>query len=176
MKVIQNAVRVEGKFLVSEDDKVLSITTSNFYPGMGFITGGTDDMKQVIPDIPHVIDYTLNSNCLVKDVVDKLLWGTYGKNGAAHSFDTMGLDGKPLPCIYMPIRDLSVEHLEAIKRTQPLRGELVTLVIDYWLAHHRFQFNLTELGIQDRESITTMKNVSIRIKDYIHSLNFPLVD
>lgn len=107
--IIQNAVKI------TEDDVVTYLISANrhhynkytFKDGSSFaVDGGTDYIRRGFGgDIQskNIENYTLLRDSSEKDIREKLLWGTRGKDGKS-------------PLIYIPISTLSQEHLKNIIR------------------------------------------------------------
>ncbi len=70
----------------------------------------------------RVIDLTLTTDSPIEEVRRRLLWGSRGPKGDQ-------------PLTYRPIAMLTLDHLRAIKRTQPqIVGTIVGRVVDWWIA------------------------------------------
>jgi len=100
--IIQNAVYVPSQrtYYVSANrhDFVAFTVGSEEH----FIDGGTDYLRaSFLLPYNKIVDYSLTSSNTLKEIREKLLWGTYGKSG-----------NKPLK--WVPFRNLSVDHLAAI--------------------------------------------------------------
>jgi len=111
-KIIQNAIRVleDGEILVSSHvhDYVSHVTkTGKMYA----VDGGREYLRRVFPSIPSNEDgntppiyedlsLDIDDNSL-NEILDELLWGTYGKDGKS-------------PLKWKFIKDLELDHLEAI--------------------------------------------------------------
>lgn len=64
----------------------------------------------------------LTSDMTVEEVKDLMMWGTYGINGDQ-------------PLKWIPMKDLTLEHLEAILIHEPTMGQIEPLanrVIEWW--------------------------------------------
>lgn len=72
------------------------------------VDGGLDYQRGSRRPTPEN-DFTLWKSSPEDEIMQKLLWGSYGKDGSG-------------PLVRRPIIDLDTDHLEAILRTQPVRG------------------------------------------------------
>lgn len=87
--------------------------------GQTFIDGG-DDYRRTSVNFNHVEgfeDWVLYENDLIEKVKERLLWGTYGKNGTD-------------PLRWVPLSQCSTEHLYAILNTQHHISDLFRVVIE----------------------------------------------
>ena len=105
--LIQNAVynRLDGQFYVSRhrhDYVVIPLGE-----GHTFIDGGTDYQRRGFNDHPDLdLSFTLFEGSSESDLIDHLLWGTYGKNGDE-------------PFRWVLLKDCSSEHLQNILENVP---------------------------------------------------------
>ena len=87
----------------------------------GFIDGGNDYCRAGGSLILNEdSNYYLTDDSTIKDILNKLLWGTRGK------------DGKQ-PLTYLPIKDLELDYLKEIKYNVKGIKILYLFVIEYWI-------------------------------------------
>lgn len=123
-QIIQNAV-----YVPSQRTYYVSAHVHDFIPfSVGdeehFIDGGTDYFRSTLLDSAKadklVVDYCLTSANTLDEIRQKLLWGTYGKDGRQ-------------PLAWLPISELSVEHLGALIAALGARADSIRLdAIHYW--------------------------------------------
>jgi len=123
--IIQNAVYIpsEDRFVVSthqHDYQDFKLGKSEF----GYIDGGTAYLRKGGTNNwkDFIIDYSLilERDSFVDVIVQKLLWGTRGKDGRQ-------------PLTYRRIYSLETSHLEAILANCPNASQIVKQVILYCL-------------------------------------------
>lgn len=126
--IIQNAVRVHNTIYKSANrhDFVKFVDELG---QEGFIDGGTDYIRSggnwTLNPFKHgVIDMNLYTDSPTSDILNKLVWGTFGVSSNQ-------------PLVWKPIRDLDLPHLESILKGQPKLSPLTIQVIEYWIAHHK---------------------------------------
>lgn len=122
-EIIQNAAKITDK------DKVIYIKSAHRHDFVSYsnesgsfaIDGGTAYLRRNYSSSFdfHVECYSLNSDSPEEEIQNKLLWGTYGKNGDEE-------------LKYLPIKDLEYDHLLAIFKTQQISG-IYLKTIKYWL-------------------------------------------
>lgn len=121
--IIQNAVKIidSDKIIylksIHRHDYVCYESPNGYYS----LDGGLDYLKRgYSPESKLIIEnYSLVSNSTFEEKVNKLLWGTRGKNGDEE-------------LTFKPLKDLDKEHLGAILETQNV-SELYREVINYWI-------------------------------------------
>lgn len=86
-----------------------------------FLDGGLDYRRVVSSGNPVYKDFSLYTDSPFELVVERLLWGSYGKNGDQ-------------PLRWVPLKECETEHLQAILKTQlHVYGGVVERVIKHIL-------------------------------------------
>lgn len=121
--ILQNALKI------TQGDEVTYIQSTHrhdfvpfhLYDGTDIAIDGGTDYQRYVGNINHpaITDYSLDADSTMREIRDKLLWGTNGKSGKEKTH-------------YLPISTLSKEHLDAIIRTQHHIEKLHLAVIKYW--------------------------------------------
>lgn len=87
-----------------------------------FVDGGNEYFRcggdKSVED--KIVRFGLTSSSRLKDIRDKLLWGSRGK------------DGKQ-PMEFRPIKSLTLSHLKNIKKNCPYASRVVKKVVEYWI-------------------------------------------
>jgi hypothetical protein len=124
-KIIQNAVWIpeDNVYLVSSH--VHDYRTHKFKDGHEYdVDGGREYIRRGATSFDalnsRVEDYCLSENSPIKDIREKLLWGSRGKDGKS-------------PLRYSPIRTLEADHLQAILDNVPQIHPTHEKIIKYWL-------------------------------------------
>lgn len=129
--IIQNAVKVidKKKNIYIKSAYTHDFVTYNFSNGKSIhLDGGYSYFKrggnlELFEDTSKIICYSLVESSTIADVLEKLLWGTRGKD-------------EEQPLTYKPIKDLELEHLKAILEYNFEIFEMSPLhifVINYWI-------------------------------------------
>lgn len=125
--LLQNAVwcKEDDVYLVSTH--VHDFVTHEFKDGKSISVDGGPEYTRRLGDLYELLDtdryeeWTLTDEFSLPEIADKLLWGTRGKNGTE-------------PLRYRPIKEFSVEHLQAIVDGGHARpGGWANKVMRYWL-------------------------------------------
>lgn len=119
IKIIQNALYLKSQDIYIQSNGVHDFVRYKIGKFEGFIDGGREYLRRV--EVPanllgDIIDYCLTTESHPEEIKDKLLWGTYGKNGKA-------------ALKYLPIRLLETDHLEAILKNVKTINKLHKKVI-----------------------------------------------
>lgn len=96
------------------DTYIISLHTHDFRGcpcGNCAVDGGKDYTKRTFKDINLIEDFSIKDTSTPEEIRARLLWGTRGKGGTE-------------PLRFLPIGQLTTEHLEAILRTQTQINEL----------------------------------------------------
>lgn len=129
--LLQNAIKV----ITSNGVVYLKSTSVHDYvsygkhdePGYAATDGGREYIHRTVG--PNQEDWDLYSDDPFDLVCLRLLWGTYGPKPTKERV----LQGHR----YLPVGELSLDHLRAIRATQPQihneEGKLVERVVDYWI-------------------------------------------
>lgn len=84
----------------------------------------------------RVVEWCLTDADPFELVAERLLWGTFGKDGKG-------------PMKWRPIATLETNHLRAILRTQPhIRDTITERVVSYWLAHREAVEAVDAVGVK----------------------------
>lgn len=128
MSIIQNAVYVpvtKTWYYSGSLHSFIEFTVAKNGKGQKFfIDGGHDYIRRNFWGHPLIEDWSLYSHSSWDEILDKLLWGTYGKTGSG-------------PLQWVPFKQLTEEHLTNILRTQPIDA-LRIKVIQELLAKNNF--------------------------------------
>lgn len=123
-QIIQNAAKVtdNGKITYIQSCHVHDFRRYDFDNGKDWfaVDGGKEYARRAYSSsqiLENVENYCLYSDSPQKDIQDKLLWGSLA-NGEV---------------IFRPIKELTMEHLQAILDTQHGIGALHKKIITYWL-------------------------------------------
>jgi len=95
-----------------------------------FIDGGLEYIRNNTLDDPNFEDYSLYFDSPTSEIVSKLLWGTYGK------------DGKSL-LKYVRLQDCTTEHLKAIlniDKLSPIHSTVCNTILSNRLNKHHYHF------------------------------------
>jgi len=124
--LIQNAVYHKGKkkFYISKhrhDFVEIPLESSAMGESWTFIDGGLDYQRRGFISHPDLdLSYTLFSNATDQNLVDHLLWGTYGVNGDQ-------------PLTYVLLKDCSSDHLQnilEIEKLNPIHRKVCKLILE----------------------------------------------
>ncbi len=125
-QLLQNALYVpeDDVYLVSSHQH--DFVTHSFKDGFHIsVDGGREyarregDMYK-LSDANRYVEYCLSDEDPIEVILDRLLWGSHGK------------DGKQ-PVTFRPIKDLELDHLKAIIATQDHLSPIHAQVIQYWI-------------------------------------------
>ena len=128
----QNAVKIVDKerefYLVSRhrhDFVEYRFSNGGFYA----IDGGNDYVRVIqsvsAEQLKCVENFCLSDDSSFDEITNRLLWGTYGKDGDQ-------------PLFYKPLISLEISHLQAILKTQrQLRGTIYEKVINFILKNKK---------------------------------------
>jgi len=117
-KIIQNAIRIIDKDLI-----LISRSTHDYCEVDGYmVDGGNDYQRYGHPDgMEHNVEnLTLYDTDDFDTIKNKLVWGTYGKDGKQK-------------LKWIKLKDAEIEHLEAINRQRKisdLRNQIINSIIE----------------------------------------------
>lgn len=129
-KLIQNAVYVPEKDRYYKSGNVHDFVHVELDDGKVFyIDGGISYLRRggdfELFMNGRVQERNLHEDDPMDEILDRFLWGTYGPEGKGEMK-------------WVPIKDCSADHLEAILKTQPhVKGKLVEKIVQYWLDRKR---------------------------------------
>lgn len=127
MSILQNALKV------TDNGKVTYLKSCNRHDfvnydfvngGTVFIDGGLDYFRfgatKVKDENVKIEDFGLTSESCIDEIREKLLWGTNGLKGDQ-------------PTKYLPIKELTLEHLQAIITNMLNINPMHQSVVKYWI-------------------------------------------
>ena len=125
-QIIQNAVWIPEDNIYLVSSHVHDYRTHKFKDGNEYdVDGGCDYIRRGATSFEalklRVVDYCLTNKSPIKDIREKLLWGSRGKDGRS-------------PLRYSPIRLLEADHLQAILDNVPQIHPVHKKIVQYWLA------------------------------------------
>lgn len=127
--IIQNAVYVPKLDRYFKSTHCHDFVSFKVDEKNGAIDGGNDYIRRIGIAVNNftikrkkalVFEFSLDENNTILEVFDRLLWGHRGKDGKQS-------------LTYLPIKDLELEHLKAIKKNCKEIGSLHLFVVDYWI-------------------------------------------
>lgn len=128
MNILQNAVCVTATGTIYNSTHVHEYVEFACNGTQHFIDGGRMYLRRSFDKIDGLEDLALTHESQLGEVLDKLVWGTYGK------------DGKQ-PLTWKKIKDCDLDHLEAIEDLPTWKNisSLHRFVITYWSGQKRLE-------------------------------------
>jgi hypothetical protein len=119
--IIQNAIYIPEDDVYIKSLHVHDFVSYTTKKGKSVaVDGGCDYLKRSYDDKTIYQEYSLTEADPIETIREKLLWGTYGK------------DGKQ-PLKFKPIKSLEVDHLAAILANVPNLQPIISEVVKYWI-------------------------------------------
>ena len=137
-KIIQNAVYVpwSDTYYLSHNTHDYIEFQVNAKGNRGMIDGGRSYFRCSVNNPGEVINFRLTEEDKFETVCDKLLWGTYGKDGVD-------------PLKYLPIKTFTIEHLRAIAELPYSINPIHLNVVQYWLKEKLAKISVDKSNIRD---------------------------